>query len=69
MAEGLLSLRRYFKKIAGGIPWGERGVFGGGYASDYSSLIEYVTIATTGNAINFGNLTEARYYLAACSGN
>jgi hypothetical protein len=48
-------------------PFGERGIFGGGDPYDY--LIDYVTIATTGNAINFGNLTVARYGLAACSGN
>ncbi len=66
MAEGLF-LKRYFKKIAGGIPWGERGVFGGG--SGVTALIEYITIATTGNAINFGNLTVERHGLAACSGN
>lgn len=48
-------------------PLGERGVFGGGYNT--TSLIDYVTIATTGNAINFGNLTLARRHLAACSGN
>ena len=47
--------------------WGERGVFGGGGPT--TSLIDYVTIATTGNAINFGNLTLARSGLAACSGN
>ena len=46
-------------------PWGERGVFGGGYSATYP--IDYVTIATTGNATNFGNLTVARSELAACS--
>ena len=46
-------------------PLGERGVFGGGDPS--GSLIDYVTIATTGNATIFGNLTVARRYLAACS--
>ena len=48
-------------------PLGERGVFGGGYTGSNTPLIDYVTIATTGNAINFGNLTVARYALAACS--
>ena len=50
-------------------PLGERGLFGGGQGSVDSSLIAYVTIATAGNAITFGNLTEARRGLAACSGN
>ena len=31
--------------------------------------IDYVTIATTGNATDFGDLTQARDYLAGCSGN
>ena len=48
-----------------------RGVFGGGY--DYTSgeveinVIDYVTIASTGNATAFGNLLAARGYVAACS--
>ena len=46
-------------------PLGERGVFGGGDPN--TSLIEYITIATTGDAVNFGNLTVGRRYLAACS--
>ncbi len=46
-------------------PLGERGVFGGGGGK--TSLIDYVTIATTGDAINFGDLTLKRYGLAACS--
>ena len=49
--------------------YGERGVFGGGYTGAYSSLIDYVTIATTGNATTFGNLTMGIWDLAACSGN
>jgi hypothetical protein len=32
-----------------------------------SNVIEYVTINTTGDSINFGELTVARYGLAACS--
>ena len=45
--------------------FGSRGLFGGGDGP--SNVIEYVTIATTGNAIDFGDLTVARYRLAACS--
>ena len=42
-----------------------RGLFGGGYTN--SNVIDYVTIATTGNATDFGDLTVGRYYLAGCS--
>ena len=38
-----------------------RGVFAGGYGGSYSLVMDYITIATTGNATNFGNLTVARY--------
>ena len=38
-----------------------RGVFGGGYASpSRSNVIDYVQMQTTGNAIDFGDLTTAR---------
>ena len=48
-----------------------RGVFGGG-GNDVSpafnlNTMDYVTIATTGNAASFGDLTVARSYLPACS--
>ena len=44
---------------------GSRGVFGGGGSP--SNVIDYITIATPGNAIDFGDLTLDRYYPAACS--
>jgi hypothetical protein len=48
-----------------------RGVFGGGASpgSPYilTNTIDFITIATTGNATTFGQLTQARYGLAACS--
>jgi len=31
------------------------------------NTIDYITIATTGDATDFGDLTMRRYYLAACS--
>ena len=40
-----------------------RGVFAGGYTSSpsvYYNFIDYVTISTTGNAQDFGDLTEAK---------
>ena len=48
------------------------GLFGGGETgssgSNFSSdIIDYVTIATPGNATDFGDLTVARWSLAACS--
>jgi hypothetical protein len=48
-----------------------RGVFGGGVqpASPFTryNTIDYITIATTGNAVSFGSLSVARAELAACS--
>ena len=35
--------------------------------SPYTNIIQYVTIATTGNAIDFGDLTVARTELTSCS--
>ena len=52
--------------------FGPRGVFGGGstgVGSDTSvNTIDYITIATTGNATDFGDLTVSRNFLAAVSG-
>jgi hypothetical protein len=51
---------------------GSRGVFGGGYQPDVVeavvNAIDYITISTTGNATDFGDLTVARQALAALSG-
>lgn len=48
-----------------------RGLFGGGYESatggQDTNVISYITIASTGNATDFGDLTTARRRLAACS--
>ena len=44
-----------------------RAVFGGGFASDYSTVLDYVTIQSTGNATDFGNLIEARYGICGSS--
>jgi hypothetical protein len=45
--------------------YGSRGTFGGGDGP--SNVIDYVTIATTGNATDFGDLTIARENPAACA--
>ena len=46
--------------------YGGRGVFAGG-DSGWKDIIDYITIATLGNAIDFGNLTVARISPGACS--
>ena len=40
---------------------------GGQVPGAMSNIIEYVTIAQTGNAVDFGDMTVARSYLAACN--
>ena len=48
-----------------------RGIWGGGGVNPTSpnktDRIDFVTIATTGGATDFGNLVEARYGMGACS--
>jgi hypothetical protein len=47
-----------------------RGVFGGGRGAGFPSqtnVMEYITIASTGNATDFGDLIGPNYYLGACS--
>ena len=48
-----------------------RGLFGGGYddigPNNRTNVIDYVTIASTGNAVDFGDLIQFRQGLAACS--
>ena len=50
-----------------------RGIFAGGLTSPspvtYTNEIQYVTTASTGNAVDFGNLTADRRYMATCSSN
>jgi hypothetical protein len=47
---------------------GARGVFGGGNIGPaITNVIEYITINTTGNAIDFGDLTQVRVVSTACS--
>jgi hypothetical protein len=60
-----------FQKLAG-TSSSTRGVFGGGYEQDgFTAVpkdhIEYITIASTGNGTDFGNLTASRYETAAFS--
>jgi len=48
-----------------------RGLFGGGISSPspltFADTIDFITISSTGNATDFGNLTQARDIFAACS--
>ena len=44
-----------------------RGVFGGGQTPTALSIIDFINISSTGNALNFGTLSVARAQLAACS--
>ena len=46
--------------------FGTRGVFAGGLGSP-TNVIDYVTIASPGNATDFGDLTVARGYNSGCS--
>ena len=42
-----------------------RGLYGGGTSS--VDVIDYITIATIGNATDFGNLSAGRLYLSSCA--
>ncbi len=47
-----------------------RGVFAGGYSPspvNYTSTMDYVEIATKGNASDFGDLTVKRYNVSGCA--
>ena len=44
-----------------------RGVMANGYDSTTYNVIDYVTIATTGNAIDFGDSSTATFYSGGTS--
>ncbi len=53
--------------------YGARGVIGGGQiapgsGTPYTNQMQYITIATTGNASDYGDLTVARYAMGATAG-
>lgn len=60
-----------FSAMSGSVtPSLQRGLFMGGDpngAGTYSNVIDYISISTTGNAIDFGDLTLARFSLASCA--
>ena len=47
--------------------YGGRGVFGGSYAGGTSDVIDYITIASTGNATDFGDVSAPINRMAGCS--
>ena len=48
---------------------GNRAFFAGGQTPGNSDVIDFITIATLGDAQDFGNLTEAKQRTAACASN
>jgi uncharacterized protein YkvS len=50
-------------------PQAVRGVFGGGDAGSTRNIIDYISISTTGNAIDFGDLLLGVVSAGACSSN
>ena len=55
-----------FSAASGSVsPAAPTGLFAGG--SGFLNVIDYITIATTGNATDFGDLTVGRYDLAGCA--
>ena len=47
---------------------GSRGVIGGGYVGSPQNVMDYITIANTGNATDFGDLSVAKYGGGGTSG-
>lgn len=45
----------------------DRGIFAGGYTTGYINVIQYITISSTGNATDFGDLSRIAGGLAAVS--
>ena len=66
-------LIRNGENMTGSFSNGTRGIFSGGYWRDSANNqaikddIDYVTIATTGNATDFGNMTGGRFNVGAAS--
>lgn len=50
--------------------FGDRGIVAGGFnSSSTSNVIQYITIDTTGNGTDFGDLTSVQNAAAGTSGN
>ena len=68
---GVWKLHEVYDAVMGGY-WrnhGSRGIFSGGDTEPGAVLnvIDFVTLASAGNAADFGDLTEARKHQSACS--
>ena len=61
---GDLSSARYSMSASSGFT---RSVFGGGNTGSLTNIIDYITTASTGDAVDFGDVTVAKSYLAGCS--
>jgi hypothetical protein len=57
----------YAVRLLGAASSSSRGLFAGGFSGVYNNTIEYITISTTGNSLDFGDLTVASAYVAGCS--
>ena len=69
-ASGIWTMKEVADAVKGGY-WpnaGARGIFGGGQDPNKTNVIDYITIATTGNATDFGDRTAIGYVTGACSG-
>ena len=44
-----------------------RGIFCGGRTPTMHNIIQYVTIVTSGNAVDFGDITQPNQKMAGCS--
>tara|TARA_R100000988_G_scaffold11793_2_gene6686 strand:+ start:2532 stop:3587 length:1056 start_codon:yes stop_codon:yes gene_type:complete len=67
-ASGVWSLQEQYDYVKGG-NWPNRanlprGLFFGGNTGSDSNVIDYITIATTGNATDFGDIIDAAYFLS-----
>ena len=49
------------------VAWGDRGLYGGGSLGSNYNIIDYISIPSTGNATDFGDLTSARNGAAGVS--
>ena len=61
-ASGIWNMKEVTEAVLGGY-WpnsGARGLFGGGYTPTYIDTIDYITISSTGDAADFGNLTTVK---------
>lgn len=57
-----------YSAVTGSVtPAAARGLFGGGATTGNINVISYISIATTGDAIDFGDLTVSRSRLSACA--